>query len=293
MSARYAVFGQPIAHSLSPDIHAAFGAQLGIAVDYRAIDAGRDDFSRLLETFAHDGGRGANVTLPLKEEAFASCTTASACARRAGSVNTLTRDGVAWRGDSTDGAGLLGDLRARHAFDPRGCRILLLGAGGAARAVAFAFADAGIGMLVIANRTPQRARALADALAEPSSVRAAAWDDALHGAEFDLVVNATAAGYASEPFRLRHRGLAVGTLCYDLSYAAAARPFLEWARAAGASRISDGLGMLVEQAAESFALWHGVRPDTAPVYAGLRARALSGSSQAPVPSRRRGLEGRT
>ena len=97
MSARYAVFGQPIAHSLSPDIHAAFGAQLGIAVDYRAIDAGRDDFSRLLETFAHDGGRGANVTLPLKEEAFASCTTASACARRAGSVNTLTRDGVAWR----------------------------------------------------------------------------------------------------------------------------------------------------------------------------------------------------
>jgi shikimate dehydrogenase len=271
MNVRYAVFGQPIAHSLSPRIHAAFGAQLGLAIDYRAIESGREDFAHTLTAFARDGGRGANVTLPLKEEAHVQCAALSERARRAGSVNTLIRAGDHWRGDSTDGAGLLRDLRERQAFDPQGRRILLLGAGGAARAAAFAFVDAGSRELVIANRSLARAQSLADAIGDATRVRACALNDIAATTDFDLVVNATAAGHAGGAFDLPHTLVAATTLCYDLSYAKAARAFLDWARAAGAMRFSDGLGMLVEQAAESFALWHGRRPDTASVYADLRA----------------------
>jgi shikimate dehydrogenase len=265
---RYAVFGQPIAHSLSPRIHAAFGEQLGIAVDYRAIESGREMFAQALEAFAQDGGRGANVTLPLKEDAAALCASSSDRARRCGSVNTLVRDGTRWHGDSTDGAGLLGDLRMRHAFDPAGRRVLLLGAGGAARAAAFALADAGVRELVVANRTRERAEALAARL---SAARATAWAELDRIGAFDLVANATAAGHAGAGFGLPRSLFAPGALAYDLSYGAAAQPFLAAARGAGAARVVDGLGMLVEQAAESFALWHGRRPETAPVHAALRA----------------------
>lgn len=285
MTSRYAIFGQPIAHSLSPLIHAAFGAQLGIAIDYRPIEVGRDDFVRALEAFAHDDGHGANVTLPLKEAAFALCMTLSDRARRAGSVNTLIRDGDAWHGDSTDGTGLLRDLHQRHAFDPRNCRILLLGAGGAARAAAFAFADADVRTLVIANRTPQRAQALAEALEDAPRVRAATWDEALERDDFDLVVNATSAGHGNRSFNLRAPVFARQTLCCDLSYGNAAQPFLDWARAAGATRITDGLGMLIEQAAESFAIWHGQRPDTASVYAAMRAAPESRSPADQIQGR--------
>jgi shikimate dehydrogenase len=270
MNDRYAVFGQPIAHSLSPRIHAAFGAQLGIGIDYRAIEAGREGFARSLDAFAKDRGRGANVTLPLKEDAFALSATLSERARRCGSVNTLIRNGDAWRGDSTDGTGLLRDLRARHAFDPQERRVLLLGAGGAARAAAFAFVDAGARELVIANRTPTRAQALAKAVDDAMRVRACSLNDLDAMASFDLIINATAAGHGEAAFELPRTLLTPATLCYDLSYANAAHAFVQWAQAAGAARVSDGLGMLVEQAAESFALWHGARPDTAPVYAELR-----------------------
>ncbi len=266
----YAVFGQPIAHSLSPRIHAMFGGQLGIALDYRAIEAGRDTFVAMLEAFAHEGGRGANVTLPLKQDALAVVTTLSARARRCGSVNTLIRDHDGWHGDSTDGVGLLRDLRERHGFDPASRRILLLGAGGAARAAAFALADAGAAELRIVNRTRARAQALALAIDGAAS--------ALHvtlpvNAAFDLVVNATSAGHASAAVELPPGALSPTTLCYDLSYGSAAQTFLAQARAAGVQHVGDGLGMLVEQAAEAFALWHGGRPDTAPVYAALRAGA--------------------
>jgi shikimate dehydrogenase len=279
---RYAVFGQPIAHSLSPRIHALFGEQLGIAVDYRAIEAGRDAFASALAAFARAGGAGANVTLPLKQDAAALCVSLSARARRCGSVNTLVREGDGWHGDSTDGSGFLRDLVERVRFDPRGSRVLLLGAGGAARAVAFALADAGAGELTIANRTHRRAEALASGLAAdaplPSAAgarpaQACAWDDlyrlAARGAAFDLVVNATAAGHAGAAFAALP-ALAANAICHDLSYGAAARPFLDWARRAGAGQVRDGLGMLVEQAAESFALWHGRRPETGDVLACLR-----------------------
>ncbi len=265
---RHAVFGQPIAHSQSPRIHAAFGAQLGIALDYRAIEAGRDDFPHALDAFARAGGRGANVTLPLKEDAFALCATHGTRAQRCGSVNTLIRDGDAWRGDSTDGIGLLRDLRDRHGFDPRDRRVLLLGAGGAARAAAFALADAGAIRLVVANRTIERANSLAQALG--AHARACAPDELDATDRFDLIVNATAAGHAGAAFTLPGVRIGSSTFCYDLSYGKAAQPFLDWAHSAGAGSAVDGLGMLVEQAAESFELWHGVRPDTTPVYAMLR-----------------------
>jgi len=266
---RYAVFGQPIAHSLSPRIHAAFAAQCGIALDYRAIEAGREAFAVALAGFAREGGRGANVTLPLKEDAASLCATLSNRARRCGSVNTLVRAGDGWHGDSTDGIGFLRDL-ARHRVEPRGLRVLLLGAGGAARAVAFALVDAGVCELVVANRTGVRAGALVDALGAAS--RACAWDALARQGAFDLLVNATSAGHSGDAFEWPlAAGVAPGA-CYDLSYGKAAQPFLAAAHGACAGAVHDGLGMLVEQAAESFECWHRVRPDPTPVLADLRAR---------------------
>ena len=264
---RHAVFGQPIAHSLSPRIHAMFGAQLGIAIDYRAIEAGRNEFPRALDAFARDGGVGANVTLPLKEDAFALCAARSERAERCGSVNTLIRHDDAWHGDSTDGIGLLRDLE-RQGFAPQGRRVLLLGAGGAARAAAFALLDAGAIRLTVANRTLERATALAQALG--TRAQGGTPDELDATDRFDLIVNASAAGHDSASFALPSVRVAPATSCYDLSYGKAAHAFLDWARRAGSDRVADGLGMLVEQAAESFALWHGVRPGTARVHAALR-----------------------
>ncbi|HEY6986135.1 MAG TPA: shikimate dehydrogenase [Rhodanobacteraceae bacterium] len=265
----FAVFGHPIAHSLSPRIHAMFGAQFGIAIEYRRIQADRAEFADRLDAFARDGGRAANVTLPLKQDAATHCIEVSDRARRCGSVNTLTRTLYGWRGDSTDGVGFLRDLRERHAFDPRGRSALLLGAGGAARAVAFALAGEGVARLSIANRTHARAEELAEAIGA-RHVDAVAWDVLGSSRTFDLIVHATAAGHESATFASAHAPVAPQTLCYDLSYGHAAAAFLFWARAAGALRAVDGLGMLVEQAAESFTIWHGRRPNTAPVHAGLR-----------------------
>jgi len=266
---QYAVFGQPIAHSLSPRIHAMFGAQLGIALDYRAIESSRESFPDALARFAREGGRGANVTLPLKQDALAMCAEISARAMRCGSVNTLIREGERWRGDSTDGAGLLRDLRERHAFEPRARRCVLIGAGGAARAVAFALADAGVERLVIANRTHANAIALAQAIGA-AHVEALTFEELGVAPASDIVVHATAAGHADAELRFPRTLVAAHTLCYDLSYGSTALAFLRWARAAGATRASDGLGMLIEQAADSFELWHGRRPDTAPVFAVLQ-----------------------
>ncbi|HJT97503.1 MAG TPA: shikimate dehydrogenase [Rhodanobacteraceae bacterium] len=271
MAALYAVFGQPISHSLSPRIHAMFGEALGIALEYRAIETGRSDFRAALDAFAKAGGRGANVTLPLKEDAFALCEETSARARRSGSVNTLIRQDGGWRGDSTDGAGFLRDLVLRHRFDVAGRRCLLVGAGGAARAVAFALADAHAAEVAIVNRTAERARALASAIGESCRAAVVEWSALASENAFDLVVNATSAGHGGGALALPRVLVASDTVCYDLSYGSAAAPFLAWAEAAGAMRTSDGLGMLVEQAAESFAIWHGQAPDTAPVYAALRA----------------------
>jgi len=279
MTDRYAVFGHPVAHSKSPDIHAAFGRQEGIAVDYRAIDAGPGDFLAALEAFAADGGVGANITLPHKEAAFAVCTTRTARATRAGSVNTLLRKGDRWHGDTTDGAGLVRDLTDRHGMDLRGRRVLLLGAGGSARSVAPSLLDAGIRELVVVNRTPERADQLIDAMGEPGRALSRYWDDLHDIGDFELIINATSAGRDREAtFKLPLSLVNSMTTAVDLNYGDASVAFLAWARSASCRNVVDGLGMLVEQAAESFQQWHAVRPQTGVVYARLREHgtALAG-----------------
>ncbi|WP_454262356.1 shikimate dehydrogenase [Pseudoxanthomonas mexicana] len=272
-SHRYAVFGHPVAHSLSPRIHAAFAQQTGIVLEYTAIDAAPHDFVAALDRFADDSGAGANVTLPLKEAAFAICAQTTDRARRAGAVNTLTRNEGQWHGDNTDGAGLVRDLTGRHGLDLRARRALLLGAGGAARGVAPALLDAGISELIIVNRTAERADALADALGEPDRAHSRYWRDLGDLGDFSLIVNATSASRQDQgAFTLPFHLATPRTLAVDLNYGEAAIPFLAWARAAGCHDAVDGLGMLVEQAAEAFEHWHGVRPDTDPVYAALRDR---------------------
>ena len=271
----YAVFGHPVAHSLSPRIHAAFGRQAGIAIDYAAIDCDRDGFGDALAAFAARGGAGASVTLPLKEAALALCADTTERARRAGAVNTLVRNGDDWHGDNTDGDGLVRDLTGRHALDLRARRTLLIGAGGAARGVAPALLDAGIGDLFVVNRSPERADALADSIGQPGRVHPRYLDDIGALGEFDLVINATSAARTGGLPRLPKSIVGRRTAAVDLNYGEAAIPFLAWARAARAHDVVDGLGMLVEQAAESFKLWHGVRPDADVVYAELRERHAS------------------
>ncbi|GAA3926567.1 shikimate dehydrogenase [Luteimonas lutimaris] len=276
---RHAVFGHPITHSLSPRIHAHFGRQTGIPVHFEAIDATPETFPTALEAFAAGGGTGANVTLPLKEAALALCAEVSDRARRAGAVNTLVRKGGQWHGDNTDGTGLVRDLTARQGVDVRQRRTLLIGAGGAAHGVAPALIDAGIGELFIVNRTTARADALVDKLGLPGRVHARYFEDLHAIGEFDLVINATSA--AREPGstnaesglpKLPTSLVGTRTACVDLSYGEVAIPFLAWARAAGAHNVIDGVGMLVEQAADAFKLWHGVRPYTDEVYTALRER---------------------
>ena len=272
----YAVFGHPVSHSLSPRIHAAFGQQTGVALDYIAIEATAESFAQVLDSFIANGGKGANVTMPLKEAAFALCSVTSERARRAGAVNTLVRNDGQWHGDNTDGIGLVRDLTGRLGLDLRERRALLLGAGGSARGVAPALLDAGVSELIIANRTPERADALADALGDPERAHSRYWDDLVNEGDFALIVNATSASRnGGDEFALPFQLTTPRTLAVDLNYGEAAIPFLAWARTAGCRDVVDGLGMLVEQAAAAFELWHGVRPDTAPVYAALRGKEAS------------------
>ena len=270
--AQFAVFGHPIAHSLSPRIHEAFARQFGIALEYRTIDAAPADFVAAVRGFFAAGGAGANVTLPHKGAAFALADERSAAAMRAGSANVLTRlaDGRL-AAHNTDGDGLVRDLTERHRVDLRGHDALMLGAGGAARGVAWSLLDAGVQTLTIVNRTPETADALADAIGEPARVHTRYWNDLANLGSYDLIVNATSAGVLGGGLQLPPSLVGARALCCDLAYGAAAIGFLAWAKAAGARHAFDGLGMLVETAADAFELWHGRRPDTEPVYQALRA----------------------
>lgn len=267
----YAVFGQPVAHSLSPMIHQRFAAQTRKSLRYEAIEVVPGGLAEALAAFSARGGVGANITLPLKAEALRIAAEASDFAKRVGAANVLSRIASGWRAENTDGKGLIADLAERHRLDLRGRRVLLLGAGGAAHAAAFALLDAGIGELYIVNRTPERADRLADRIGEPDRVHTRYWQDLDRLGAFDLIVNATSAGHAQQTLALPSSIIGARCVCYDMSYSLAAVPFLAWARAAGAQLALDGLGMLVEQAAESFLIWHGVRPDTEDVLAELRA----------------------
>lgn len=273
---RYAVIGHPVEHSLSPAIHARFAEQTGEALEYGRIDVPRDGFVAAAARFFAEGGRGLNVTVPFKAEARAWCTRASAPARRAGAVNTLSAaaDGTV-DGDNTDGPGLVRDLVGNLGLTLAGARLLLVGAGGAARGVLEPLLTAGPAEVVIANRTPARAQELAAAFAADGPVTGGGFDALADSGAFDVIINASAASLGGRlpplPDGLVRRGGAV----YDMMYGPAAGPFLDWGRRAGAATAVDGLGMLVEQAAESFHIWRGVRPRTAPVLAALRAGSPS------------------
>lgn len=271
MTDRYAVIGNPIAHSKSPAIHAAFAAQTAQDLSYEALLAPLDGFAATVAAFRAVGGRGMNITVPFKEEAWRLADRLTERARLAGAVNTFVfGDDVL--GDNTDGAGLIRDLTERERLDLRGRRCLMIGAGGAARGVAPALIEAGVAELMIVNRSPERADKLADILGEPDRVKTRYWQDMGEQGSFELIINATSAGRLGGSLDLPFSLLAPRALCVDLSYGEAAIPFLAWARAGGCEHAVDGLGMLVEQAAESFLRWHGVRPQTDEVYAALRAR---------------------
>lgn len=265
---RYAVFGNPVAHSLSPEIHARFARATGEQLDYARQLVPPGDFARAAREFFASGGRGANVTLPFKVDAYEFAQERTPRAEHAGAVNTLAIRGAAILGDNTDGAGLVRDLVANLGLDLAGKRVLLLGAGGAARGVVAPLLALAPAILVIANRTGERARELAARFRGAGPVEGVGLEAI--GGDYDLVVNATSSSTKGEELALPGRTFAAGATAYDMAYGQSADPFLERARAAGA-RASDGLGMLVEQAAESFFLWRGKRPETAGVIAALRA----------------------
>ena len=249
---KLAVFGDPIAHSRSPQLHQYFASVAGLSIDYQRIHARTDQLAQKLLAFHTAGGHGANITLPHKQAVMALCTDISARARRAAAVNTLLRSGDGWRGDNTDGIGLVLDLQDQ-AIKLDAASVLIIGAGGATRGIVPALLDAGCKRIVIANRTLATAQALVAAMADVRLAACGLSPD--YKESFDLLVHATAAGHDHHSLPLPEV-LQGRPYCYDLSYADASRAFLDWAEQQGC-RHSDGLGMLVAQAAESFRLWTG------------------------------------
>jgi shikimate dehydrogenase len=268
---RYAVIGNPIAHSRSPLIHVAFARQTAQDIEYGRILGSREDFAGDVRRFVAAGGRGLNVTVPFKEEAFALAHERSERAETAGAVNTLiVLPGGRLRGDNTDGVGLVRDLCCNHRFMLEGARVLLLGAGGASRGVLRPLLAERPALLVVANRTADKAVRLAAAAAGQGPV-AGCGLEALAGRRFDLIVNGTAAGLQGDVPAIPDGCLADGGWVYDMMYGSEPTAFVQWGQSHGAAKVLDGLGMLVEQAAESFHLWRGVHPDTAPVIEALRS----------------------
>lgn len=272
---RYAVIGDPIAHSLSPVIHSAFAVQHGIAIDYQAIPVAAGRLPEALDQFVAQGGHGVNVTVPHKTAAFEFAQQRTVFAQRAVAVNTLSWQDGQWYGDNTDGRGLINDLTRRHHITLADCTVMLLGAGGAASGIAPALLDAGIRRLIIANRSAERAHQLGQRLGLPAKVCTGGWElIATELAHTDVLIQATSALQLNPTFnlplptQLPNRSV----VAVDINYGKAAAPFMDWAMKANALACYDGLGMLVEQAAVSFAVWHGVQPETATIYDDLRRR---------------------
>jgi len=268
---RYAIIGNPVAHSKSPLIQEAFARATGQRLRYERLLAPLDGFAATVQTFVEANGLGLNVTIPFKLQAFALARERSARAQSARACNTLAWRGDHWFGDNTDGAGVVRDLTRNLGETIAGRHVLVLGAGGAARGIAGALLAERPLRLAIANRTHAKAIELAAQLERDGPITAAPLGS-LSGQQFDIVINATSLGLGTRvPAGLwPHRLFAAQALAYDLIYADRATPFLQWARDEGAARTADGLGMLIEQAAESFYLWRGVRPDTGPVFRMLR-----------------------
>ena len=271
----YAVMGNPIAHSKSPRIHSLFAEQTGEAIHYTAIQVDPGGFEQAVGNFIASGGKGLNITVPFKQEAWQLVDSRSERAARAGAVNTIKIENSKLFGDNTDGIGLVNDLVNNNSIILKHKRILLMGAGGAARGVLVPLLEKDPALLVIANRTESRARDLAKEFSDLGQVQGCGYDETLAAQQFDVVINATAASLQGELPPLPEGILADAACCYDMMYGAKPTPFMEWAERQGASTILDGLGMLVEQAAESFTLWRGVRPETLAVIKLLRQEMLT------------------
>lgn len=268
----YAVVGHPISHSKSPRIHSLFAEQTGEPVEYTAIQAPLDDFEGTVTTFFHRGGKGLNVTVPFKERAWRMARKRTQRAEKSGAANTLFLDSERLlTADNTDGAGLVTDLLCNHHLVLNGQRVLVLGAGGAVRGVLGPLLAERPKTLVIANRTPAKATELAVLFAEDAEatdLSGCGFDEP--ATSFDLIINGTSASLQGERPPVSPAVIGPQTTVYDMMYGPEPTAFNRWALAAGARQAVDGLGMLIEQAAESFVMWRGIRPDTAPVMAALR-----------------------
>lgn len=267
---KYAVFGNPIKHSKSPTIHTMFAKQCDQALQYRAVRVELDSFERAARSFFDDGGAGLNVTVPFKREAFEFAERLSNRAQSAGAVNTLTMapDGVV-EGDNTDGIGLVRDMVANLGWAVSGQRILVLGAGGAVRGVLEPLLRERPSELLVVNRTASRAEQLAAEFSNLGSLEGGAFSR-VGERQFDLIINATSAGLSGETPELPATVLTERSCCYDMVYGPEPTPFMRWAAHNAAWAVADGLGMLVEQAAQSFYIWRGVRPETQSVINELR-----------------------
>ncbi len=259
---RYAVIGHPISHSKSPVIHSIFAEETGENIEYKAIDVAPDQLSSMIAQFAEDGGCGLNVTVPHKQEVLTIMDTLTKRAKLAGAVNTITRkENGELEGDNTDGVGLITDLRDNLSVEIIDASVLILGAGGATRGIIPPIMDQNPAELVIANRTVEKANSLANGFVDLGNISGCGFD-ALKNRQFNLVINATSAGLEGELPPFPTSILGNDTVCYDLSYSMRDTPFIAWAKRNGCERAYQGWGMLVEQAAESFYIWHGVRPQT-------------------------------
>lgn len=269
---QYAVMGNPIAHSKSPLIHSLFATQTGQKLEYRAILVEIGQFNEAVHEFQQQGGKGLNVTVPFKRDAWRLVDERSACAELAGAVNTIVvrEDGTLF-GDNTDGVGMVRDIKENLGVAIEGKKVLLLGAGGAVRGVLGPLLQERPSEVVIANRTAERAQELADAFEDFGRVDGCGFDD-LDGTRYDIVINGTSASLKGEVPPLPEGILTRDAFCYDMMYGGEPTAFMLWAEDEGCERVSDGLGMLVEQAAESFAIWRGKRPETAAVISAVRAQ---------------------
>jgi shikimate dehydrogenase len=258
---RYGLVGHPVEHSRSPLIHTVFARQTRQRLTYELIDAAPAAFETTVRSFGAAGGKGLNVTVPYKEAAFALCDERSAAANAAGAVNTISIVDGRLHGDNTDGIGFIRDVTINQRQTLAGCKIAVLGAGGAARGIVGPLLAEQPAELTIANRTKERADQVVAQFGAKTLV-ARAFAELADLAPFDVLINATSAGLKGEAPPFPASLLGPGTFCYDLVYGSGATPFVAWAKAHGAGRAVQGWGMLVEQAAESFAIWRGVRPDT-------------------------------
>ena len=262
---RYALVGHPVDHSRSPLIHQLFARQTGASLTYELIDALPEEFETAVRGFGAAGGRGLNVTLPHKEAAFALCTSHGPEASLAGAVNTISFSGQKLHGDNTDGIGFIRDLTINHECAIADRRVLLLGAGGAARGIVGPILTEQPASLLVANRTLERAEALQRDFGSLGNMSVCRFDDLGDAPAFDIVINATSAGLHGEQPPFPASLVNEGSFCYDLAYSLKPTPFVAWATINGAGSAVQGWGMLVEQAAESFAIWRGQRPDTRPI----------------------------